>query len=187
MGKLELKSKRRAVRRNIGNVVLQTIEAAGILSAALLAPNVLGAMLKLGWRPHTRQNTVISRAKDRLVKRKLLKYVNGSLRLTEKGELVVERLRLSEFKRDRIDTWDGKWRVLVFDIPETKSGLRHKIRNTLRAIGFLRLQNSVWLYPYDCEDLVTLLKADMKIGSELLYMIVEELENDRGIRTKFGL
>lgn len=43
------------------------------------------------------------------------------------------------------------------------------------------------MYPYDCEDLVTLLKADFKIGKELVYMIVENIEYDRDLKKLFCL
>jgi len=54
-------------------------------------------------------------------------------------------------------------------------------------IGFVHLQDSVWTYPYDCEDLIVLLKADFKIGKDILYMIVDELEGDWRLRKEFGL
>jgi hypothetical protein len=45
----------------------------------------------------------------------------------------------------------------------------------------------VWLYPYDCEDVIVLLKADLKIGKDVLYMIVDELEFDQPYCRYFGL
>ena len=54
-------------------------------------------------------------------------------------------------------------------------------------IGFLRLKDSVWVYPYDCEDLVTLMKADFKIGKDILYIIAETIENDSWLKKEFGL
>ena len=83
--------------------------------------------------------------------------------------------------------WDEKWRLLIFDIPEKRRGMREKIRRTLLAIGFKRLQDSVWVYPYDCEDLIAFLKTDFKVGRDLLYLIIEELEGDKTLREKFGL
>ena len=53
-------------------------------------------------------------------------------------------------------------------------------------IGFMRLQDSVWIYPYDCEDLIALFKADSKIGKDILYMIVEALEYDEPVKSYFG-
>ena len=52
---------------------------------------------------------------------------------------------------------------------------------------FVRLQDSVWIYPYDCEDIITLLKADFQIGKDMLYMIVEMLEYDKRLRNHFDL
>ena len=77
--------------------------------------------------------------------------------------------------------------MLVFDIPEYRRSLREKIRLTLLNIGFVRLQDSVWIYPYDCEDLVNLLKVDFQVGKDLLYLIVDSIENDRNFRKSFGL
>ena len=93
---------------------------------------------------------------------------------------------ISEIKNKQ-KKWDGKWRVLIFDIPEKRKSVRNKIRQSLRTIGFMRLQNSVWIYPYDCEDFIILLKADFKIGKDVLYMIVEELEYDTPVKLYFGL
>jgi len=76
---------------------------------------------------------------------------------------------------------------LIFDIPEYRRSLREKMRRTLTVIGFKRLQDSVWIYPYDCEDLITLLKADFRIGRDVLYMIVDQLEGDQRLCKEFGL
>ena len=54
-------------------------------------------------------------------------------------------------------------------------------------IGFKRLQDSVWIYPYNCEEVVTLLKADLDVGKALLYMIVDTLEDDEEIKKYFDL
>ena len=83
--------------------------------------------------------------------------------------------------------WDGKWRLVVFDIREYKRAVRDKVRNELSAFGFRRLQQSVWVYPYDCEEMVVLLKADHRIGREVLYITAGKIENDLWLRSEFGL
>ena len=57
----------------------------------------------------------------------------------------------------------------------------------MQETGFVRLQDSVWVFPYDCEDFVSLVKAELKIGSAILYMVVEHIENDKHLRAHFGL
>ena len=76
---------------------------------------------------------------------------------------------------------------MIFDIPEYRKTLRPQIRRSLQTVGFIRLQDSVWIYPYDCEDFIVLLKAELKIGKDILYMIVDELEGDTRIKEQFGL
>lgn len=153
----------------------------------LVAPSVIGAMAKLGLLPSRRQREIIRRSRDRLLERDLLVYKNGAFRLTVKGREMLNIFEAREFRFKKPKRWDGRWRLLIFDIPERQRPARDKIRRTLSMIGFERLQDSVWIYPYDCEDLVTLLKADFKVGRNLLYLIVEELENDAPLRLRFTL
>ena len=62
-----------------------------------------------------------------------------------------------------------------------------QIRKTLLTIGFVRLQDSVWVYPYDCEDLITLFKADLKVGKDLLYLVADAVEYDFSLKRHFNL
>lgn len=188
MGNLEKTSKQRARRGDIQKVILETVAAAGILSIALVAPNVLGALQKLGVDVSGRKKEVVNRSRKRLVDMGLLEYDTcGRLHLTQKGEAKLLYFEQCDYQMSRPRKWDKKWRVLIFDIKESRGGLRDKVRRTLLSIGFVRLQNSVWVYPYDCEDLITLLKADFKIGKDLLYLIVDTIEYDKNLRNHFGL
>lgn len=187
MGKQEEETKRRTKKNQLRKLVLNTIAIAGLLSIAALAPNVIGAMGKLGIVPSRRQREYAHASRDRLLKQGLLTREKGLLRLTAAGERELRMLQLEEFGSKKARRWDRKWRVLIFDIPEYRKKLREKVRRTLERIGFQRLQDSVWVFPYDCEDLIILLKADFHIGKDLLYMIVDSIENDKYLREQFGL
>jgi phenylacetic acid degradation operon negative regulatory protein len=43
--------------------------------------------------------------------------------------------------------WDGKWRIVLFDVPQNRATERARLRRTLAARGFGYLQNSVWISP----------------------------------------
>lgn len=81
----------------------------------------------------------------------------------------------------------AKGLVTFFDIPERRRGVRSRLRLFMSEYGFVRLQDSVWIYPYDCEDLIALAKANLRIGVDVLYMIVERLERDTHLREQFNL
>ena len=188
MGVLEEKVARTAKRDKIQKAILQSIAAAGLLSVALLAPNALQILKFFGWKPHKRYREVIARSRNRLIEHGLLAHnERGFLKLTPKGDTKLRELERREYQLPHPKRWDKKWRVLIFDIPEKRKGLRDKVRLTLVSLGFRQLQKSVWVYPYDCEDLITLLKADFKIGKDLLYMIVDSIENDGWLRKSYKL
>jgi len=187
MGKLEGQSRRRSRHGQLKHIILSAIGIAGIVSVGLVAPKVIGAMEKTGLIPSIRQRVVIGRTCDRLVRKGLMKWERGKLRLTIAGEKELRMLELRQYRSERPRKWDGKWRVLIFDIPEKQRVLRNKVRHTLRMFGFAQLQGSVWVYPYDCEDLIVLFKADAHIGKNVLYMVVDALENDTWLRHEFLL
>ncbi|RJQ35754.1 hypothetical protein C4568_00380 [Candidatus Parcubacteria bacterium] len=187
MGEMEKKSAKRKKRRDIQHLILSTIAVAGVLSVALVAPNVVGAMDKLGLLPNRRQNEIIKASRERLLKKGYLVRDEGKLRLTSTGQAFLLRLQLRHSGLRKPKRWDGRWRLLIFDIPEQRKGQRDLVRRTLIQIGFVRLQDSVWLYPYDCEDIIVLLKADFRIGKNLLYIIADTIENDTEYRALFNL
>jgi len=184
-----IKAEQKITKGDITKIILAFVKTAGVVSAILVAPNVLMAFKKLGIiKMHNRQREVIQRARDTLIRNGYLeKSEKGFLILTERGEEKLRKFELNDYKLIIPKYWDKKWRVLIFDIPEYRGGLRDKIRNTLVSIGFMRLQDSVWVYPYDCAELVSFLKVDFKIGKDLLYMTVDSIENSRELVEYFGL
>ena len=187
VSKAEQDSKKLRQREKIKETILLAVKAAGVLSVALLAPNALKMFRSLN---STSPNLVsrINRSRKRLIEQGLLRWqADGYLQLTLKGNQFLKKTEATNYALKKPKHWDKKWRILVFDIPEYQRNLRDKIRIILGSIGFIRLQNSVWVYPYDCEDFITLLKTDLKIGKDLLYVIADSIENDRSIRSKFHL
>ncbi len=192
MGELEKKLKVKIRRENIQKAILSGIAAVGILSVAVLAPNALQALKFFGIEPKNKwQKYNINHSIKRLKGHGLIYFETTNkgrfMRLSQKGEDRLRKFELLGYKLKKPKRWDGKWRMLIFDIKEERKGTRDKIRFTLKRIGFLRLQDSVWVYPYDCEDFVTLMKADFKIGRDLLYLIVDTIEGDTKIKTYFKL
>ena len=193
MGILEKEIKNKDRRTNIQKILLGVVFTAGILSIALVAPNVISAIGKLNNLRKRKKNLKysINESFTRLQDKGLIEIieVNGSkvARVTQRGENKLDFLQKHNFKLKIPGKWDGRWRVVIFDIQEKKKKTRERLRTTLVQIGFVKLQNSAWIYPYDCEDLISLIKSDFKLGKDVLYMIVEKLENDWHLRKTFNL
>jgi len=178
---------KKITRGDITRVILQLVKASGVLSVALLTPRVLSALVDIGV-VDLKNKGVISNARARLLKNGfLVKSTDGYLCISKKGEERLNALELNNYQLIIPRTWDKKWRVLIFDIPEKKRNIRDKVRNTLNAMGFARLQDSVWVFPYDCAEIISLIKVDLRIGKDLLYMVVDHIENDKYLKENFDL
>lgn len=182
------KELQKSVRRTrLNAAIIGTLAVGGIIAIGLVAPNVLGAMGKLGLINPLQKRQSIKKSLTKLIERGYVTLERGKARLTPKGEKFAALLGEGRLALKKPRHWDGKWRVLIFDIPERRKKTRNYIRMSLMQLGFRRLQDSVWVYPYDCEDLITLLKVDLRVGKDVLYMIVDKLEYDMPLRTHFEL
>jgi len=190
MGTIEAGAKKKKRRRNVHNAVLIAIGAAGFIATAAVAPNIFQLLGKSGALARLKYQTkgVLARLKQKgeieFEERDGKRYV----RLTERGEeaLAFEQQKVS-FANAKLRKWDRRYRLVMFDVPEKRKEIRERLRYEMQEVGFLRVQNSVWVYPYDCEEFIALLKADLHISKDVLYAVVEEIENDKRIRKHFNL
>lgn len=195
MGVMERDAGRERIRRRIWGTfqltLLATVAVGVVVLIAATAPNA-AQLLKYfpGYKRGAKFNYQAKSALGRLVAKGLVTFVEEDgkryARITEKGErmLQMETERTAIAKKRK---WDRRWRVVIFDIPERRKSVRASLRRFMNEYGFVRLQDSVWIYPYDCEDLIALAKANFRVGADVLYMIVERLEHDKHLREHFGL
>ena len=133
----------------------------------------------------------LSGAVHDLKRQKLIKKKKGYedlvlVSLTERGMLRAINYR---FKRlgNKKEKWDGKWRMVAFDIPNACRKGRNALNYRLKMGGFYELQESIFLYPYDCkkeiDDFVKLFKLEkyVRFGS------LDFIDNQDKIKVKFGI
>lgn len=191
MGKLEEASRKRKRRRDIQHAVLATIAVTGFVAFAAVAGNAIQLLdhlpnekYNLRYRAKTAAGRLVAKGYAEWVERE-----NGKkyLRLTPAGRKAFAFEQAKVTLKNQKKKWDGRWRMVVFDVPERQSRIRARLRAVMREIGFVRLQDSVWVYPYDCEDFIALLKAELKMGKSVLYAIADTIEQDKNLRQQFNL
>jgi phenylacetic acid degradation operon negative regulatory protein len=94
---------------------------------------------------------------------------NRVYRLSAKGRVAALGGRDPEACWAR--SWDGMWRMVLFDIPEIRGAERWKLRRYLRSREFGCLQNSVWISPHPVELERSILEKG-KIHAES-FMVLE--------------
>jgi len=83
--------------------------------------------------------------------------------------------------------WDGKWRLIIYDIQVQKKKAQQLFHKMLKKFQFLQLQRSVYLYPYNCEDEIEFLRQYYKIGENVIILTINGLENEKAYKDYFGL
>jgi len=148
----------------------------------------------LGFQDEDKRKPVyrIRQAVKRLEQKGLVRFEKGSvgwqIQLSDKGKAQADRWDVLErIKIRKPAKWDRRWRIVIFDIWERRRGVRDKLRILLRKAGFYKVQNSVWVHPYDCADMVVFVRAQMHLGQGILYIIAEGIENDEKIKKHFNL
>ncbi|MBI4093384.1 hypothetical protein HY417_00315 [Candidatus Kaiserbacteria bacterium] len=172
-------------RRRVQQTILNIVGTAGVIAVALAAPNVLKLLKYLPDRSY-----VVHGAINRLVSKGELRRINRRgkpmLEITDIGRRRLARVAMANHKPTQRE-WDGKWRVVIFDIPESMRGKRDMLRRMLLRIGFLQMQKSVWVYPFSCEEFIQLLKTDLSIRGKVKYLVCESIEGDTKIGRHFKL
>ena len=83
--------------------------------------------------------------------------------------------------------WDGKWRLVIFDIPESSREKRDHLRYLLKQNKFCKLQASVFISPYPLNREALEYLQFSKLFDYIRILRVDEMDNDSDLRKKFKL
>lgn len=138
------------------------------------------------FNPSYLKRTIARMRKEKLVN---IVYRKGEeiVELTKNGRRRIIKYSMDNLSIDKPNAWDGRWRLVMYDVPHRRKQLRDIFRQTLKNLGFYQLQESVWLFPYPCEEQVSFLREYYGVGNEVLYVVATKLEDDAPYRTYFGL
>ena len=191
MTKVENAAKRVARRFKLQDALVTMLYTATAFTLAIAAPNTVQLLKNIDSNMAKKRHPTkrISQAVSRLRSRGLVeKGENGRTHLTEAGKRHAEKLYAKErFSIPIPKRWDHRWRVVIFDVWERRRPVRDQLRRLLMKIGFVKVQNSVWAYPYDCEEVLAFVKADLRLGKGMLYLVAEGIEGDTWLLRHFGL
>ena len=163
----------------------------------LITPNfpiVLGVFIKLieEIKGIKLPKTKVKRTLQQLEKRKILNLE------IKKNEVYVEvediwNIEIVKYSIQSLlelkqkTKWHGKWFLVIFDVPEVERNKRYYLRNFLKEIGFYQYQQSVYVFPYECEKEIILIKKIIEGGKYLSYIVAEKIEHENKLKTYFNL
>lgn len=124
---------------------------------------------------------------SKLVKEKYNEDDTVTLILSDKGKEKALTYNLDEMKIKKPKKWDGKWRIVLFDVPEKSRNLRDTFRHHLKRLEFFEFQKSVFVHPYDCEDEIDYLIELYDARRFVRFIVSDSVDNELHLKTHFGL
>lgn len=177
--------------------ILKLVGAGAFLTASLVMPN-----LPLVLKPFVNNSEeyevwkrfnipYLKRTLQRLASQKLVEIdIDQNMqvvKITEAGKRRILKFSIDELAIKKPKFWDGRWRLVSYDVPVASKNLRNIFRDYLRAWGFYPLHESVFLHAYPCEQHVEFLKEFLGIGEYVRIFTVTKIENDKPFKEFFGL
>ena len=156
------------IRKGLSSVILLTLEKS--IDGYMRLDDFAYHHYRYHWEIPELSKPALSKALKRLRENGLIDFIDEKelvLRLTDEGktQALWAKLKFEE------EEWDGKWRIIIWDIPEKKRAVRDLLRSKLKELGFKHWQKSVWASKVNCTQLLRdFLK---KVGIEDWVMVVE--------------
>ena len=126
-------------------------------------------------------------AKEKLIEEQHLPDGSIKLVLTKRGQWQAKRISLlgNSIKFKAPKKWDGKWRLVMFDIPEKDRSFRKILREHLWELEFYKLQQSVFVSPHPFEKPILEL-VDIYEATEYVRVITAEMvDNESELKKHF--
>ena len=103
---------------------------------------------------------------------------NDYARLTKEGKKKIHSLELGSDTMLVNTSWDGFWRIILLDLPESRKSERESLRYLLKKAGFVCLKNSAWISPYPFEHLFINIKKDLGLTTEMMIIVTEFVDEE---------
>jgi len=166
----------------VGKDLLKYLAFGGALTLAMLSPiggpKIAKALLKqLKYKIQQLRNSAYYLKKRGLVEFASEDNKGITIRITNNGEKYLKTFDIDNMILARPVVWDKKWRLVVFDIPEKHKKAREALRRKLKDLNLVRLQDSVWVTPYPCDDEIRFLGEIFNIPFNVDVFITDDLRH----------
>lgn len=109
------------------------------------------------------------------------------IKLTEKGQKLLKLFDWEGVNLERPISWDGQWRLICYDIPEFKKIERGYFQRKLQNLNFKKIQNSLWVYPYECREEIAVFAECLGINKFIIYLNTDHLPQESRFREYYEL
>ncbi len=185
---MRIKAKYLDTGPSLGEMILDILWTASDITAAMGFVGPYSHIRRREKRPLKRWQ--YNKAVKYLARDKHLEIVEKNnklfLKLTSKGKLRALMNKLNS-RPAAVHRRDGKWRLIIWDIPETSNSQRNHLRAWVKHLGFYQLQKSVFITPYSIPKEAVDYLVESGLIDFIRFLRVDKLDKDADLRKHFNL
>ena len=110
-----------------------------------------------------------------------------TLVLSKNGEHLALTYNIDNMEIKPQSKWDGRWRIVMFDVPERKRHTRNAIRSHFKNMGFYEFQKSVFVHPFPCTKEIDYIIEFYNMRRHIRFTTAIEIDNAIEIKRRFNL
>lgn len=175
----------------LGKTILRGLVIGGLIFIALGGRPSITQIMKLLGAKNSNEKQRINNAINSLRKKRLVKisYEKDKeiIQITTSGKTRILMYNIDDIKIKRPKKWDGYWRIVTFDIPNSKKRTRDTLNMKLKDLGFIPIQKSIFVSPYEAIDEIDFVGEHFMVRKNIKYIIAKKIEGDGEIKRKFNL
>ena len=157
------------------------------LTKTLLCAVALGEKLSPSFYDDRKVTQAFSGLRRYKFVRHIKQHGQNSYSLTSKGESRLRTIVIDEIEIKTQRNWDGKWRLVMYDLPIRFRKAREAFRWTLKDFGFFQFQKSAWIYPYPCEGEILFVADFFGVRKHIEILEIDKILDDRKLKAHFRL
>lgn len=160
-----------------------------MLPASLLMPNLpiaLNPLIKNLSNQYKTRNEKFIKSIRALKRSEYIETKKHKIEISKKGEIMLIKEAINNLEIPKQKLWDKKWRIVIFDIPNSHNLARNALRETICNIGLYQLQKSVYIYPFSFKEEIDSIASLFGVYEYVIYLEVINIEGEKFLTQHFG-
>ena len=182
-----MKTKKRRNWTKIGEKEREIIKLIGegfLVIASFTLPNLPKVIQQVN---KIRGNKGLQKFLKNLESKNIISLGEEKIYLTKKGKKLLLKIKMREIEIRKPKKWDSIWWLVSYDIPKDFNKSRDNFRFYLKSLNFHQIQDSLWVFPYECKEEIAIIANNLNINSFIIVMATDNLPNQTEMEKYYNL
>jgi|SRR3989344_3234828 len=176
----------------IKSIIIGLAGIGAVIVVGAVAPNLLKIFNKKKIFKNNYNKNEFSKTVHYLKRKKFINIKDNldntcTIELTEGGIKKLLKYDIDNITIKPMKKWDGRWRFVMFDIPDKRRKASNALREKLKKLGFSQFQKSIWVYPYPIGNEIEFIAEVFNIRQFIKMGEMVNFDDEDELKSEFKL